>query len=222
MRDTIAKNWQPTSAAGTTMVRFVIERSGQITQAEVEKPSGIAEVDMSAVRAVRESKLAPLPSAFNQPTLTVHLTFESGQPRPAASTLGEAIRNLQRALSTNDVPQTTGANGAAAPGTSVEFDTQGLDFGPWIRRFIAQVRRNWLVPKEAMSLKGRTVLSFAVSKAGEVRNVKVAQPSGIAPFDRAALNAIVNSNPFDALPAADTREEVQFTVSFYYNEQPVK
>ena len=220
LKESVAKNWQQPSAAGTTTVRFVIERSGQIANVEVEQPSGVAEVDMSAVRAVRQSKLAPLPVAFNQPTLSVHLTFESGPPRTAASTLGEAIRNLQRSLSKSDSPPTTEPTGAVAPGTSIEFDTQGVDFGPWIRRFIARVRQNWLVPKEAMSLKGRAVVSFSLSKAGAVRDVKVVQPSGIAPFDQAALNAIVKSDPFDALPAAYPRDDVQFTVTFYYNEKP--
>ena len=219
IKEAVAKNWQQPSAAGTTTVRFVIERNGQMTNVAVEQSSGVAEVDMSALRAVRQSKLAPLPAAFNQPALSVHLTFESGQPRPAASTLGEAIRNLQRSLSKNDFPQTTEPSGAVAPGTSIEFDSQGVDFGPWIRRFIAQVRRNWLVPNEARSLSGRTVVSFSVSKGGAVRDVKVVQPSGIAPFDQAALNAIVKSDPFDALPAAYPRDDAQFTVSFYYSEK---
>ena len=35
---------------------------------------------------------------------------------------------------------------AAAFGPAIQFDTKGVEFGPWIRRFIAQVKRNWLIP----------------------------------------------------------------------------
>ena len=32
------------------------------------------------------------------------------------------------------------------PGATIQFDTKGVEFGPWLRRFVAQVRRNWFVP----------------------------------------------------------------------------
>ena len=31
-------------------------------------------------------------------------------------------------------------------GPEIQFDTKGVEFGPWVRRFIAQVKRNWLIP----------------------------------------------------------------------------
>ena len=236
LRKSIAENWQAPDIAGTTVVRFVIERNGQISKAEIEQPSGVAAADERALRAVRLAKTARLPSAFNQQTLTVHLTFAS-QPRPApsadtssgtaeasagskpATTLGDALRNLQRFVSQGDV-RTTDVKGATEPGTSVEFDTQGVEFGPWIRRFIAQVKRNWFIPSAASTQKGRTVVTFSVSKAGEIRDVKVVQPSGVDQFDRSAFNAILNANPLDPLPPAYPKDEAHFTVSFYYNERP--
>jgi len=88
---------------------------------------------------------------------------------------------------------------------------------------MAQVRRNWVVPKIAATLNGTTSVTFSVSKTGEIRNVKVAQPSGVAEFDRAAVNAIRNSNPLEPLPPAYPKDEVQFTVNFdYVNRPPAK
>ena len=50
-----------------------------------------------------------------------------------------------------------GAGGQFGP--EIQFDTKGVEFGPWIRRFIAQVKRNWLIPYAAMSMKGHVVWS---------------------------------------------------------------
>src|SRR5690348_18263498 len=34
-------------------------------------------------------------------------------------------------------------------GADIQFDSKGIDFGPWLRRFTAQVKRNWFVPQVA-------------------------------------------------------------------------
>ena len=38
-------------------------------------------------------------------------------------------------------------------GPAIQFDTKGVEFGPWIRRFIAQVKRNWIVPNSALAIR---------------------------------------------------------------------
>ena len=221
LRKSVAAGWQaPPNITATTTVQFVIERDGQITKAEIERPSGVAEVDLVAMRAVRQAKPGPLPTRFDRQTLTVHLTFVSGPSasRPTAGALAEAIRSLQRFVSPGGRADV--AKGAPEPGASIQFDTQGVEFGPWVRRFVAHMRRNWFIPPAATTQRGRTVVTFWVSKAGAIRDVTITQPSGVAEFDRSAFNAVVNANPLEALPPAYPRDEVQFTVTFYYNEQP--
>jgi TonB family protein len=59
------------------VVKFTIERDGRINQTMVEKSSGYAPLDISAQRAVVVTRtLPPLPTAFPNPTLTVHLNFQ--------------------------------------------------------------------------------------------------------------------------------------------------
>ena len=62
------------------------------------------------------------------------------------------------------VRQPQGGGGQFGP--EIQFDTKGVEFGPWIRRFIAQVKRNWLIPYAAMSMKGHVVITFNVHKDG--------------------------------------------------------
>jgi TonB family protein len=73
----IQRTWdQNQGVVGSTTVRFTIARDGTIQAAQVEMPSGFIALDNSALRAVQISRLAPLPAAFQNPTLTVHMRFD--------------------------------------------------------------------------------------------------------------------------------------------------
>jgi len=77
MSERIRANWSPRAEVpGDTIVRFVIQRDGQITDPTVEKSSGYTALDLTAQRAIYMTRqLPPLPAAFPNPTLTVHLNF---------------------------------------------------------------------------------------------------------------------------------------------------
>jgi TonB family protein len=138
--------------------------------------------------------------------------------RPAPGALGEALRNLERYVQNETFQNPQG--GANDPGATIQFDTKGVEFGPWLRRFVAQVRRNWFVPYAAMTFKGRVVLQFNIHKDGTITDLTVAGPSNIDAFNRAAHNAILGSNPTEPLPPEYPEPVAFFTVTFYYNEQP--
>jgi protein TonB len=74
----IRDNWvQAHDAPGTVLIRFVIQRSGQISDATIKTPSGTTTLDLAALRAVLSTKsLPPLPDAFSGRTLPVNLSFE--------------------------------------------------------------------------------------------------------------------------------------------------
>ena len=74
----IRQAWsQNQGTAGQTMVKFTIQRDGKLTDVEIERPSGTTTLDIAALRAVRTTTtLPPLPGAFTNPTLTVHLNFQ--------------------------------------------------------------------------------------------------------------------------------------------------
>jgi len=78
--DRIKANWnQRQSASGnaTVTIKFTIRRDGTILEPTVERSSSYPILDIEAQRAVTFTKqLPPLPDAFPNPTLPVHLTFE--------------------------------------------------------------------------------------------------------------------------------------------------
>ncbi len=138
--------------------------------------------------------------------------------RPAPGALGDALRNLEKYVQNETFNNPQG--GTLDPGATIQFDTKGVEFGPWLRRFVAQVRRNWFVPYAAMTFRGRVVLQFNIHKDGRITDVTVAEPSNIDAFNKAAFNAILGSNPTNALPPEYPEPQAFFTVIFYYNEQP--
>jgi TonB family protein len=76
MIDRIRRVWdQKQQVAGTVMMKYTIQRNGQITNIEVERPSGNPLLDIASQRSLINVRLAPLPSAFPESQLTVHLEF---------------------------------------------------------------------------------------------------------------------------------------------------
>jgi TonB family protein len=77
----IGERWTPPRAAATggerVIVLFEIQRDGQVREPSVERSSGNALYDQSAVRAVTEaSPFPPLPPEFKASSLRVHFGFE--------------------------------------------------------------------------------------------------------------------------------------------------
>ena len=102
----------------------------------------------------------------------------------------------------------------------IQFDSKGVDFGPWLSRFVAQVKRNWYIPQAAMIMKGHVVITFNIHRNGAITDIEVKAPSSIDAFNRAAVNALHGSNPTLPLPAEYPTESAFFTVTFLYNEDP--
>jgi TonB family protein len=74
---TIRRNWdQNQGIVGSTTMQFTILRNGTIQAPQVEESSGFVALDNAAMRALQRSRLSPLPAAFENPTLTVHLRFD--------------------------------------------------------------------------------------------------------------------------------------------------
>ena len=78
MRDRLNAAWnQRQGVSGRVVVRFTIERNGRLTNSSVEKSSGNPALDLAALSAVVTTRqIPPLPAAFSNASLGVHVTFE--------------------------------------------------------------------------------------------------------------------------------------------------
>ena len=102
----------------------------------------------------------------------------------------------------------------------VQFDAKGVDFGPWLRRFVAQLKRNWLVPLAPMSQKGHVPVTFSIHKDGHVTDASIRNLCAVAAFNESALRAVISSDPTYPMPDEYPASKALFTVTFYYNERP--
>ena len=150
----------------------------------------------------------------------------SSTQKPSPTSVAErriARRGAEESAPYTDDPTFANPDGNSGQfGPAIQFDTKGVEFGPWIRRFIAQVKRNWFIPMAAMSLKGHVVLQFNVHRDGSISDLAVVQPSPVDAFNNAAVNAIRGSSPTQPLPPEYPTDKVLFTVTFYYNESPAQ
>ena len=185
----------------------------RVEAAETERARGAEDPD-SPPQPEPESEVArvlpPAETGFRRPTET---------PKPQiGGSLGDALRNLQQYVQNETFNNPQGGNDR--PGATIQFDTRGVEFGPWLRRFVAQVRRNWFVPQAAMVMHGHVVLQFNIHRSGEITDIVIVQPSAIDAFTNAAYGAIFSSNPTAPLPPEYPLDKTLFTVTFYYNEEP--
>jgi TonB family protein len=137
-----------------------------------------------------------------------------GAPGPLSSAVQNPFRYTQ-----GEVFNNPGGDGGE-PQAAISFDSKGADFGPWLRRFIAQLKRNWLIPMAAMTMKGHVVVTFNVHRDGRVTDITTVGPCPVQAFNRAAEGALITSNPTYPLPPDYPADRCFFTVTFYYNETP--
>ena len=78
MIERIKTAWnQQQGVAGQVIVKFTIQRDGRLLMPVVERSSGNPALDLAALSAIASTKqIPPLPAAFPNSTLPVHLTFE--------------------------------------------------------------------------------------------------------------------------------------------------
>jgi TonB family protein len=178
--------------------------------------------DDSLAKADTPARNAPadIPKALDRPQPSVGPNDPPAAPkRVPGGILGNALRNLDHYVQQGSNDNTEGGVGETGE-SDVQFDPKGIDFGPWLRRFKAQVYRNWLIPQAAQVLSGHVVIQMTILRNGAIVNPHIVRSSGIESFDSAAMTALKLSNPTMALPNAYPSEAIDpFTVTFFYNER---
>ena len=199
------------------------EESAAAASSEVNADSAEASEQDESKRELDGSEdigMLEFPEGPNEVARAASPTPEVSETRAAAplagGSLGDAIRNIERFIDQETFNNPSGGEGEFGP--SIQFNTMGVEFGPWVRRFIAQIKRNWMLPQAAMTFKGHSVLTFNVHKNGALTDVTVLEPSIYSSFNSSARNALLASNPTQPLPQEYPVNTAFFTVTFYYNE----
>jgi TonB family protein len=117
-------------------------------------------------------------------------------------------------------PVLPSAAGAAFGGASVQFDSKGVDFEPWVQAYVAVLKQRWVFPPSAAGTAGRVVVALVMRKSGVVSGVEIVGPSAVAGFNESAQAAVLAARPAPPLPEAFPDEVCPMRVTFYFNELP--
>ncbi len=116
---------------------------------------------------------------------------------------------------------------ATSGGVEILTDTQGVDFGPWLKEWHSETERTWqpLIPVEVNSPKleqGKVVIRFQVLPNGRLKegSMVLEGRSGYTALDRAAWGALMGSK-YPSLPNDFHGPYLEIRAHFLYNmEQP--
>ena len=182
---------------------------------------GLDAQDKSATASARET--APREPGGDQPFVVP----PAGQQRDGSEKLAgldTAIRHAAR-----DVGQFNGQQGAPESNLDggfkdtgpLSFDSSWYDWGPYAAEMVRRIKLHWEIPELArLGWKGRVTIRFYIRGDGRVENATIISPSGVPPFDHAALLAIQTSSPFRPLPRDLGSDREGVTVTFFYNLRP--
>jgi len=100
----------------------------------------------------------------------------------------------------------------------IQFDTRGIEFGPWIRRYIRYLNTFWIV--RDLSTAGRVVVTFHLSRNGTVSDIDLVNLTSVEEFATAARAAVDTTRV--PLPQDYPEERARFLITFIYNAAPTK
>ncbi len=112
------------------------------------------------------------------------------------------------------------------PGVDILSDTQGVDFGPYLKQALQRIKQMWipLVPEEARppyNVQSETVIRFAINPDGKIAAMHLDMGSPRqAKFDRAAWGAITGVGQFPPLPKDFTGPNLELRIRFIVNRPP--
>ncbi len=124
--------------------------------------------------------------------------------------LDAAIRDAARGTVRQGSPGSVGEDGAPLSNEDggfvdmggVSFETNWYDWGPYAAEMLRRIKLHWKISRDLIILQqhGTVRVAFSIMADGSVADAKVLRESTIPPYTHAAMQAIVESNPFRPLP----------------------
>jgi TonB family protein len=174
--------------------------------------------------ASTETARSTAPDAFAIPPPGAKSSGRAGEP---LTDLDRAIRDAAREVGAGEsgagIPNPDGGFLDSGP---VSFDTSWYDWGAYADEMVRRIKLHWDVPELArLGWKGRLTVRFYIMADGRVADAKYISKSGVPPFDFAAFQAIIKSDPFRPLPKdllaqVPGKDREGITVTFFYNMRP--
>jgi len=207
-----------------------LQRLQQMRRAEPPTPQPVQPAPAQATPTPPAPQPPPPAPQPNQQALV-----EAPKPAPLRPTFsnpnqspGDAIRraaqDAARDRGNGDYsPAPSGGNQGLGTGAEILSDTQGVDFGPYIRRILGDIKRNWipLIPEEArppLNKQGETLIRFTILPDGRIAAMNLDGSSQDTAIDRACWGGITGVGQFPPLPANFHGPNLELRIDFLTNK----
>ncbi len=160
---------------------------------------------------------APSPSP-NQPNRNIFNT-----PGSASQQIQQAARNARSGEGGDYGSTGIGKTGGSKLGTEIISDTQGVDFGKYLQRLLADVRRNWLplIPEECrppLNKQGITGVRFTIQPNGTISAMHLDYSTHDVAIDRSAWGSITGLGAAQPLPKEFHGPNLELRIEFRVNK----
>jgi TonB family protein len=95
---------------------------------------------------------------------------------------------------------------------------EGFALEEYANKIIERIKGRWFIPSNLKNSQGRTTVIFYIDKNGRFSGTRIVVGSGDYRLDTMALNAIIQSDPADPLPAGFPGDRIGAKFVFSYNE----
>jgi len=166
-------------------------------QPVISRPHRVA----SVAKPKPKSKSKPKPRVKPKPKLV---------PKPSAAKMIDAEPREFESVNVRPPLASTAVRRPVRP----EQELSAHQRQHYLAALAAQINRRRYYPKIARRRgeQGRVVVSFVVSKYGELSDMKVVESSGIKRLDEAALKTLRRASPFKPIPTALDKERWSISV----------
>ena len=158
---------------------------------------------------------APKPNPFSRPNF--------GGQQSAGDEIAQAARDAANARGSNataaEGTDATAKHPGMSSGAEILSDTQGVDFGPYIKRLLQMVRASWipLIPEETrppLSKEGTTLIRFTIQKDGTLSYMHLDDSTHDDAINRAAWGGIKGVGQYPPLPADFKGQQLDLRIQF--------
>lgn len=236
-KDQTQQTAKPTLDSKTLKELEAMRRAGAPSPAPAQAPAPAPQQEQAAPQqAHNQPPPTPLPQHAPQQQAIVNA------PTPAPTrpnfgnqnqSAGDMIRQAtQQAARNRGDGGDYGANapvqhGGLNTGVEVLSDTQGVDFGPYLRRILGDIYRAWLplIPEEArppLNKQGESLIRFTILPDGRIGAMHLDGSTHDQALDRAAWGGITGVGQFPPLPASFHGPNLELRISFLVNMQPAQ
>jgi len=150
-----------------------------------------------------------------------------GHPSSAAGAIQQALNDAAHSRSGGDVgrpPSSRRSGPLNLGGAEVLSDTQGVDFGPYLRRILGDIKRNWdpLIPPEAESplfKQGETYIRFTINPDGTIKEMHLDGSTHDDAINKSCWGSITSEGQFPPLPAQFKGPNLELRIHYLVNKQ---